>query len=254
MSLRRPTVPTAMLVAAVVASSGCGATSAETSGEVVVLAAGSLTEAFTAIEVEFEIENPKTDLVVSFGSSSSLATQVNNGAPVDVFASADGRNMDKVVSEGLAVGKPEVFASNTLEIVVPAGNPGQIEDLDDLVAPELILALGAPEVPVGRAAREALTRAGIRVPETSQEPDVKAVMSRVQLGQADAGIVWTTDVLAAGDQVSGVPVPAEYNVRSDYPIALISTGRNREGAREFIALVRSDRGGQVLAEHGFGMG
>jgi molybdate transport system substrate-binding protein len=218
---------------------------------VVVLAAASLTEPFTAIQEEFTEQHTQLSVEVSFGSSSALSTQITNGAAADVFASADEANMTKVESDDLVSGPVEVFARNTMAIVVPAGNPGDIRELGDLTRSGLRISLGAPPVPVGKAARAAFEKAGLQAPAATEEPDVKAIVSRVALGEADAGIAWVTDIRAAKEGVEAVEIPPKHNVVSDYPIATLSAGANNHGATTFVEFVRSAAGQAILRQHGF---
>jgi molybdate transport system substrate-binding protein len=220
------------------------------SGPAMVLAAASLTESFGALEAEFEKRFPESQIEVSYGSSSALATQIENGAPADVFASADMQNMQRVHAAGL-VDQPRPFAANTLQIVVPAGNPKQITGLADLGKPDLVIAMAAPAVPAGRVAAETFGRAGLPIPESSQEPDVKAVLHRVVLGEADAGLVWTTDVLAAGSTVQGIAIPAALGGQTTYPIAQVKAGTGGTAGAAFIDFILSDTGQQILQRHGF---
>ncbi len=212
-----------------------------------MFAAASLTDAFEAIADEFTTRTG-TRVVLNFAASSDLATQIEQGAPADVFASADEANMTRLQDAELVRGEPEVFATNALEITVEPGNPMGIEALDDLADDDLVLVLCAPEVPCGSYARDALRKAGLDPEVDSNEADVKAVLTRVSLGEADAGLVYATDVIAAGDAVEGVPIPPEQNVIASYPIAHTSSS---SAADAFIELVLSPTGARILAEHGF---
>jgi molybdate transport system substrate-binding protein len=165
-----------------------------------------------------------------------------------VFASADAANMDKVRD---LVGTPQSFASNRLQLVVEKGNPNHVTGLKDLASPDLKVVLAAPDVPAGRYARQALDRAGVRVQPVSQEDNVKAVVTKVSLGEADAGIVYVTDVAAGGDRVQGVDIPRDQNVTATYPIATVKASRARDRAQAFLDLVLSAEGQQVLRRHGF---
>ena len=165
----------------------------------------------------------------NFAGSASLVTSINNGAPADVFASADTPNMDKVVNAGNATSSPANFATNKLQIVVPAGNPKGIKGLSDLANPGTVVILCAPAVPCGNYANQALTKAAVKVTPKSQEQDVNAVVSKVSLGEADAGIVYVTDVKSAGAKVQGVDIPDDQNVIASYPMATIKGGANPKG-------------------------
>jgi molybdate transport system substrate-binding protein len=219
-----------------------------TSTEIKVFAAASLTAAFDELGPQFTAANGGTKVTFNFAGSQALATQIQQGAPADVFASADTTNMDKVKD---LVGTPQVFASNQLQIVVEKGNPKGVKGLGDLASADLKVVLAAPEVPAGRYAQQALDQAGITVKPVSQEDNVKAVVTKVSLGEADAGIVYTTDVTAGGDTVDGVDIPAVQNVTATYPIATVKAGSNQAKAQAFMDLVLSSQGQQVLESYGF---
>jgi molybdate transport system substrate-binding protein len=219
-----------------------------TSTEIKVFAAASLTAAFNQLGPQFTAANGGTKVTFNFAGSQALATQIQQGAPADVFASADTTNMDKVKD---LVGTPQVFASNQLQIVVEKGNPKGVKGLGDLASGDLKVVLAAPEVPAGRYAQQALDQAGIIVKPVSQEDNVKAVVTKVSLGEADAGIVYTTDVTAGGDTVDGVDIPADQNVTATYPIATVKAGTNQAKAQAFMDLVLSSKGQQVLERYGF---
>ncbi|HEY9289363.1 MAG TPA: molybdate ABC transporter substrate-binding protein [Candidatus Dormibacteraeota bacterium] len=226
------------------------------SGSITVLAAASLTGAFTKIGADFQSQHPGTSVKFSFAGSSTLATQIQQGAPADVFASADQQNMKKIVDGALNQGTPQTFARNRLEIVVHAGNPKGINGLSDLAAPGLIVVLCAPAVPCGRYGGQALQTAGVSVKPASLETDVKAVISKVALGEADAGIVYVTDVKAGGSSVQGVVIPDSQNVIASYPIAILKDSQNLPLAKAFVAYVlenvEAHRGGQLtLRQFGF---
>jgi molybdate transport system substrate-binding protein len=216
-----------------------------------VFAAASLTDAFTQAGDQFAKTNTRVRFVFNFGSSSTLATQITNGAPADVFASADDANMQKIVDADLAEGPAQLFASNRLEIVVAAGNPRKIGSLADLARPDVVLALAAPTVPAGKYALEALTKAGVVARPVSQEIDVRAVLNKVSLGEADAGVVYVTDVKSAGGRVTGVEIPEQHQVMARYPIAVIKDSKNRALAHRFVEYVESPAGQSVFAEFGF---
>lgn len=242
-----------IMVAAACVTAGCGDRSGDESGDsagLQVFAASSLTDAFTAVGESFEEANPGVDVVFNFLGSSDLAAQIEQGASADVFAAADEANMSRIVEAGLVDGSPKVFARNHLEIVVPAGNPGEVDDLLDFERPDLVVSLCMKECPAGRYAHEILDDAGIDVQPDSLEPEVKAVVARVELGEADAGIVYVTDVLAAGADVEGVPIPDRYNVTATYPIARLVDSSAR--AQAFVDFVLASDGQEILADHGFG--
>jgi molybdate transport system substrate-binding protein len=220
-------------------------------GSVTVFAASSLTDAFKRIGEQLMRRNPGTEVVFNFGSSSTLATQIVNGAPADLFASADETNMQRIADATLTDGAPEFFAGNRLQIAVAAGNPKQIAGLADLARPGLVVVLAAPSVPAGRYAADALKKAGITVAPASHEVDVRAVLNKVVLGEADAGIVYVTDVRSAGPRVSGVDIPEPQQALARYPIAVVKDARNTRLARAFVAYVLSVEGQRLLAEFGF---
>lgn len=200
-----------------------------------VFAASSLTEAFEALD---------TDAAYSFGASSRLAAQVVEGAPADVLATADEQTMQRVVDAGLAAGPPVVFARNRLAMAVRRGNPSDIRAVADLARPGLRVVLAAPAVPAGRYAAEALDAAGVEVQPVSLEPNVKAVAGKVANGEADAGIVYATDVRADG-RLTAVPLDTGTECR------LVALKRGGAAARRFVAHVQSEAGRRVLADHGF---
>jgi molybdate transport system substrate-binding protein len=225
-----------------------GGSASGSSDEIKVFAAASLTAAFTDIAKQFTAANGGAKVTFNFAGSQALATQIRQSAPADVFASADTTNMDKVKD---LVGTPRNFASNLLQIVVEKGNPKGVGGLRDLASPDLKVVLAAPDVPAGRYAAEVLGKAGVTVQPVSQEDNVKAVVTKVSLGEADAGIVYVTDVTAGGDKVEGVAIPETQNVLATYPIATVKARRNADNAQKFMDLVVSDQGQQVLKQYGF---
>jgi molybdate transport system substrate-binding protein len=246
--------PAAVLALAALLLAACGGGdepaggSAASPAEIRVFAAASLTAAFNELGPRFTAANGGTRVTFNFAGSQALATQIRQGAPADVFASADVPNMDKV--EDL-VGDPRVFASNRLAMVVEQGNPKGVRTLDDLASSDLKVVLAAPDVPAGKYAAQVLERAGVTVKPVSQEDNVKSVVTKVSLGEADAGIVYVTDVTAGGDRVEGVEIPTEQNVTASYPIATVTASEAQDEARAFVDLVRSAEGQQVLKRHGF---
>jgi molybdate transport system substrate-binding protein len=219
--------------------------------DVNVFAAASLTDAFTSAYNEYAKSNARVRFIFNFGSSSTLATQITNGAPADLFASADEGNMRKIVDARLTDGTPTVFATNRLEIAVVPGNPKKIGGLADLARSDVILVLAAPTVPAGKYALEALSKAGVTAKPQSQEVDVRAVLSKVSLGEADAGIVYVTDVKSAGGRVTGVDIPEHQQVLARYLVAVVKNSKNAELAHAFMDYVLSPAGQNVLAEFGF---
>jgi molybdate transport system substrate-binding protein len=219
-------------------------------GTINVYAAASLTKAFTEIAVSFQTAHPGTSVRLNFNGSSTLVTQIFQGAPADVFASADTENMDRLVSSGLMAGTPQVFTKNRLRIVVAKGNPKGIVGLTDLARGDVITVLCAPAVPCGNYARQILTTAGVTVAPKSNESSVTAVIGRVATGEADAGIVYVTDVLA-DSRVSGVTIPDAANVIAEYPLAVLRDASNAPTAQAFVELVRSSAGQTILGKYGF---
>jgi molybdate transport system substrate-binding protein len=220
------------------------------SGAITVFAAASLKDSFTKLGQQFEAAHPGVKVTFSFAASSALATQITSGAPADVFASASTKNMDQVVAAG-AASSPKVFAKNVMEIAVPASNPGKVTGLSSLASPSVKSALCQPQVPCGATAAKVFTNAKITVKPVTLEPDVKAVLSKVQLGEVDAGVVYVTDVLAAGDKVKGVQIPANVNASTSYPIAALTKSANATTASAFADYVLSPDGASVLAAAGF---
>lgn len=221
------------------------------SGDVTVFAAASLTESFTEIGEAFMVENPDAEVVLNFAASSDLVTQITEGAPADVFASADLNNMTKLTDAALISGEPQVFALNTLAIAVAPGNPLGVTGVADLANPDLIIVTTAPEVPIGAYTQEVFTNAGVTVTPASLEENVRAVLEKVVLGEADAGVVYATDVTAAGDTVEGVEIPDDINITAEYPIGATAEAPNADGAAAFIEFVLSDAGQKILQSYGF---
>lgn len=233
------------------ATDASGATVAAASGEVVVFAAASLTDAFTELGDAFMAANSDASVVLNFGASSELVAQIVEGAPVDVYASADLDNMAKLTAAGANATDPVVFANNLSEIVVAPGNPLAITGVEDLADDDLILVVCAPEVPCGTYASEIFDNADVAPTPDSYERNVRAVLTKVTIGEADAGIVYATDVSAAGDDAGGVEIPADLNVVAEYPIAITTEASNPEGAQAFVDFVVSDAGRSILAGYGF---
>lgn len=221
------------------------------SGDVVVFAAASLTESFTQIAEGFEAANPNATVTLNFGASSALAQQIISGAPAGVFASASPATMAQVTGNGDADGEPTVFMRNRLEIAVPAGNPGDVSGLADFAEEDLTIALCAEQVPCGAAALRAFEAAGITPAPDTLEQDVKATLTKVELGEVDAAVVYRTDVIAAGDTVEGIEFPEAAEAVNDYPIVTLAAAPNPEAAQAFVGYVLSEEGQQVLADAGF---
>ena len=225
-------------------------TQAAVKGEITVLAASSLTESFTEIGKAFEGANPGTKVKFSFASSNTLATQANQGAPADVFASADESNMQKVTEVGNA-SEPVVFARNRLAILTEKGNPQSIARLQDFNRENIVYVICARQVPCGQYAGLALDRAGVKRQPASYEENVKAVVYKVRTGEADSGIVYFTDAKAAAASTSYVEIPPAANVIAKYPIAVLKQSGNVDTANAFKAYVASGPGQQILAKYGF---
>lgn len=232
-----------------------GCTEPDASGSppasLLVSAAASLNDAFGQIEVAFERAHPEVDVVVNVGGSSGLREQILEGAPVDVFASANTPNMDQLVEAGAVAGEPVVFVHNRLQIAVPAGNPADVSSLEDFSAGDLLLGLCAEGVPCGDFARRALSNAGVTPAIDTNEPDVRALLTKIAAGELDAGITYVTDVVSANGAVEGIDIPAEYNVTAAYPIAVLAGGPNPDAATTFVAFVLSDQGQEILTDLGF---
>ena len=231
-------------------SSPAATSSAAATGTITVFAASSLKETFTTLGKQFEAAHPGDTVKFSFGASSTLATQITDGAPADVFASAAPKNMDTVVSAGDA-SNPQDFAKNTAEVAVPPSNPANVTSVNDLAKSSVKVALCQPKVPCGVVAAGVFKNAGITVKPVTLQPDVKSVLTQVELGNVDAGVVYVTDVKAAGSKVKGVTIPANLNASTLYPIAAITNSKNLSIAQAFVAYVLSPTGQQVLAAAGF---
>jgi molybdate transport system substrate-binding protein len=247
----------AALVLAVLAAA-CESTGAagdddasDVSGELVVFAAASLTDAFDELSEAFVEANPEVEVVVNYAGSQTLASQIDEGAPADVFASSNTTQMDVVADAGELAGEAADFTANVLAIAVEPGNPLGIAGLEDLADPNLLLVLPAEEVPAGQYAREALDAAGVAVTPASLEQDVRAASSKVELGEADAAIVYASDILASNGRADGVAIPAEQNIPATYPVAVLADAPNPTAAEAFVAFVLSDAGQQILVSYGF---
>jgi len=232
------------------AAAASASSSAALSGSITVFAASSLKEAFTTIGKQFEAANPGVKVTFSFGASSTLATQITNGAPADVFASASPKNMQQVVTAGYA-SNPVNFAKNVMEVAVPPSNPANVTSVNDLAKSSVKTALCEPQVPCGATAAKVFKNAKITVKPVTLQPDVKSVLTQVELGNVDAGVVYVTDVHSAGSKVKGVPIPDSVNASTEYPIAAISKSANLAAAQAFVAYVTSSAGESVLASAEF---
>jgi molybdate transport system substrate-binding protein len=231
-------------------SSAAAASSGTVSGTVTVFAAASLTKSFGTLATQFERTHPGTKVTPVFGASSALALQINQGAPADVFASASPKNMLQVVSAGGA-SSPTTFARNVMEIAVPRDNPAAVAGVADLAKSGVKVALCQPQVPCGATAEKVLANAKVTVKPVTLEADVAATLRKVESGEVDAGVVYVTDVRAAGAKVTGIVIPAGVNASTEYPIAPLAKARNARAARAFVDYVLSADGRQVLAAAGF---
>lgn len=218
---------------------------------VVVSAASSLTDVFVELAETYEFSHPDVDVVLNFAGSSLLREQLLSGAPVDVFASASMEIMGEIEDSGLIDGDPVEFAANELQIAVPPGNPAGITGLEDFGRGDVFMGLCERQVPCGVLAHEVLSSAGVVPTLATEEPNVRALLTKVATGELDGGIVYRTDVLDSSD-VAGVDIPSELNRTATYPIAVILEGPNRDSGRSFVEFVLSDDGREVLARHGFG--
>jgi molybdate transport system substrate-binding protein len=219
-------------------------------GTITVFAAASLMGTFTELGKQFEAAHPGDTVKFNFGASSALATQINSGAPADVFASAAPKNMDQVVTPGNA-SNPQDFAKNTAEVAVPPSNPAKVTSVNDLAKSSVKTALCQPQVPCGVVAGQVFKNAKITVKPVTLQPDVKSVLTQVELGNVDAGVVYVTDVMAVGSKVKGVTIPASENASTLYPIAALTHSKEPSIAQAFVAYVLSPAGEQVLKAAGF---
>jgi len=218
--------------------------------QVWVSAAASLTDAFLEVKTAFEEANPGVEVVLNLGGSASLREQILEGAPLDVFASANNANMDQVVAAGGAAADPRIFVRNQLQIAVPAGNPAAVTGLHDFAREELLIGLCAAEVPCGDFGRRVLTNAGVVPATDTNETDVRALLTKIEAGELDAGIVYVTDI-ASTDEVEAVEIPTSLNVLADYPIVVLDGARDPDLAAAFVEFVLSDAGQAILRGFGF---
>lgn len=217
----------------------------------VVFAAASLRESFTTLAHQFEAKHPGVRVALNFAGSDTLAASITAGAPVDVFAAASPKTLGIVTTAGHGVGQPVTLARNQLAIAVPKGNPQHVASLRDTTRPGTKLVLCAATVPCGAAAQKAYAAAGVKPRPVSLELDVKSVLTKVELGEADAGLVYRTDVLAAGAKVVGIAFPESVSAISAYPIVGVDTGKDAGDGKAFISYVLSAAGRRVLTAHGF---
>ena len=244
----------AVLVAGAVAAglAGCGAPAGDAGTTLTVFAAASLKAPFTALAEEFEAAHPGTTVALSFAGSSDLATQISQGAPADVFASADAKNMAKLSNASLVDGTPRDFATNVLTIAVPPANPASITSFADLARPGAKVVICASQVPCGAATKTLEQETGVALKPVSEESSVTDVLGKVVSAEADAGLVYVTDAKAAGDKVKAISFPESAQAVNTYPIAAVRTSRNKDLAAAFIAEVTGPEGRKVLRGAGFG--
>ena len=236
-------------------STGAGSASGSGSGPVAsgsltVLAAASLRDVFAKLGDQFEADHPGSTVEFSFGPSSGLATQIVEGAPADVFASASAKTM-KTAEDAGAVNAPVTFATNSMTIVVPKDNPGTVDDVSDLASKDTTVAVCAKDVPCGAAALTVFEQADLDVTPVSEEVDVAAVLTKVSLGEVDAGLVYVTDTALARDKVTQITLPADVSATTDYPIAVTTESANPALAQQFVDLVTGTIGQDALKAAGF---
>ncbi|SDD48447.1 molybdate ABC transporter substrate-binding protein [Nocardioides lianchengensis] len=253
--MKRALLPALALLLPLTACGGDDESTASDDGSgittLTVYAAASLTATFEQIAEDFEAEHDGVEVELSFGGSSDLVTQITEGAEADVFASAATKNMDDLVAADLTGAEPQDFATNVLEIAVPPGNPAGVKSLQDLTG-DLNLVLCAPEVPCGAAAQKVAEAAGVTFSPVSEEQAVTDVLAKVASGEADAGLVYVTDVAAAGDDVEGIEFPESADVVNTYPIAPVADSDEADLAQEFVDFVLGATGQSVLQDAGFG--
>jgi molybdate transport system substrate-binding protein len=258
MPARKHALATALVVVIAVLLAACGggsssspSASGKPSGKLLVFAAASLNGAFDEIGKDFEKANPGTSVSFNYNGSSTLATSILQGAPADVFAAASPTNMKTVTDASMTSADPQTFTTNLAEIMVEKGNPKHISSVSDLANPQLKVVVCAPDVPCGALAQKIFDNAGVKVKPVSEETSVGGVVTKVTLGEADAGMVYETDVKANGGKTSGVEIPADQNETTEYPIAPLKDAPNPSTATAFIAYVMGPQGQQVLASYGF---
>ncbi|QGV77432.1 molybdate ABC transporter substrate-binding protein [Streptomyces ficellus] len=230
------------------ASTGSGSAKAAAGADLTVLAAASLTDVFKTAGAAYEKSHPGTKITFSFAGSQELVAQVTQGSPADALVTADTKSMDKVRAD---TGTPTVIAKNRLVVATGEGNPHKVDDLKDLAGPELKVVLAAPEVPAGKYSRQILDARKITVEPVSLEPNVRAVLSKVELGEADAGLVYRTDAESAEDKVDAVEIPDAQNAVAQYPAATLKGSKNAEAAAAFVAWLSSPEGQKILQDAGF---
>ncbi|MEK9518622.1 molybdate ABC transporter substrate-binding protein [Streptomyces venezuelae] len=229
-------------------STASGSASAAPAANLTVLAAASLTDVFKTAGAAYEKAHPGTKLTFSFAGSQELVAQVSQGSPADVLVTADTKSMDKVKADTTT---PAIIATNRLVIATGEGNPFKVDDLKDLADTQLKVVLAAPEVPAGKYSKQILDKQSIAVKPVSQEPNVRAVLSKVELGEADAGLVYKTDAASAADKVDAVEIPDDQNAVAKYPAATLKDSNNAEAAEAFVVWLSSPEGQKILQDAGF---
>ncbi|MFN2562458.1 MAG: molybdate ABC transporter substrate-binding protein [Jatrophihabitans sp.] len=238
-----------LLAACSSSANGSGTGTAAPSGALRIYAASSLTEAFNELKHNFAAVHPGATISITYGASSDLATQIAQGAPADVFASASKKNMASLGGTAL---HPVDFVSNVLTVVVPPANPARIASLPDVAKKSVKVAICAPAVPCGVVAAQVFAKAGITVKPTASEPDVKSVLAAVESGEVDAGLVYVTDARAGGAKVRSVSIPTEFRASTTYPIAALRSAKNAALAKAWVDYVLSAAARKVLGADGFG--
>lgn len=226
-------------------------TSTTVTGDVTVFAAASLKATFTDLGAQFEKDYPGTKVTFNFAGSSDLVAQLSQGAPADVFAAADTTNMTKAVDAGVVAGEPVNFATNTLTIVTPPGNPKGVASFADLAKPGTQVVVCAPQVPCGSATEKVEKATGVTLTPVSEESAVTDVLGKITSGQADAGLVYVTDAQGAGDKITAIPFPESSGAVNSYPIAVLEESTNQAAAQKFTDLVISAQGREILSKAGF---
>ena len=248
----RALLPALLLI--VLTGCGNGSSGGERQRTITVFAAASLTQTFSAIGEEFEREHDRVTVEINFGGSADLVAQLQQGAAADVFASADQTTMDKLTAAGLHAAEPQIFAANTLQIVTPPDNPAGVTSFVDLADDGVQVVVCAPQVPCGAAAVRVQEASGVKLDPVSEEQSVTDVLAKVTSGEADAGLVYRTDVAAAGDAVLGIPLPEASGISNPYPIAALKGSEHAELARAFVDFVLGETGQAILERAGFAKG
>ncbi|WP_062464291.1 molybdate ABC transporter substrate-binding protein [Demequina soli] len=251
--MTRRALPTLAAAVAVLAAAGCTASSADgaaspSTEQLTVFAAASLTDVLDAIDARFEAEHPGVTVVAAFAGSSDLASQIREGAPADVFLSADEAQMDTIADT--LDGDPVLFATNTLTIAVPEGNPADVTGLADLADPSVVSVVCAPQVPCGAAAERLAALDGVTLAPASEEQNVTDVLGKVAAGQADAGLVYVTDVARASG-IEAVPIDGADRVANRYPAAALADAADPDLAAAYVAFLAGDEARGILADAGF---